>query len=102
LKTPISIRMTGCSNGCGRPFLSEIGLVGKAPGRYNLYLGASFTGERLNKLYKEMLSEEQIVEALTPILADYAKSKEADEHFGDFVIRKGYIKATTAGLNFHD
>ena len=102
LKTPISIRMTGCSNGCGRPFLAEIGLVGKAPGKYNLYLGASFTGERLNKLYKEMLSEEQIIEALSPILADYAKNKEVEEHFGDFVIRKNYIKATTAGLNFHD
>jgi sulfite reductase (NADPH) hemoprotein beta-component len=102
LKTPISIRMTGCSNGCGRPFLAEIGLVGKAPGKYNLYLGASFTGERLNKLYKEMLSEEQIIEALSPILVDYAKNKDAEEHFGDFVIRKGYIKATTAGLNFHD
>jgi len=102
LKTPISIRMTGCSNGCGRPFLAEIGLVGKAPGKYNLYLGASFAGERLNKLYKEMLSEEQIIEALSPILADYAKNKEVEEHFGDFVIRKNYIKATTAGLNFHD
>ena len=102
LKTPISIRMTGCSNGCGRPFLAEIGLVGKAPGKYNLYLGASFAGERLNKLYKEMLSEEQIIETLSPILADYAKNKEVEEHFGDFVIRKNYIKATTAGLNFHD
>jgi len=67
-----------------------------------LYLGASFTGERLNKLYKEMLSEDQIIEVLTPILADYAKNKETEEHFGDFVIRKGYIKATTAGLNFHE
>jgi sulfite reductase (NADPH) hemoprotein beta-component len=102
LKTPISIRMTGCPNGCGRPFLAEIGLVGKAPGKYNLYLGASFTGDRLNKLYKEMLSEEQIIEALAPILADYAKNKQAEEHFGDFVIRKEYVKATTAGLNFHE
>lgn len=102
LQTPISIRMTGCSNGCGRPFLAEIGLVGKAPGFYNLYLGADFTGQRLNKLYKEMLSEEQILETLTPILADYAKNKQSDEHFGDFVIRQGYVKATTAGLNFHD
>lgn len=101
-QTPISIRMTGCSNGCGRPFLGEIGLVGRAPGKYNLYLGASFTGDRLNKLYKEMLSEEQIIETLTPILADYAKNKETEEHFGDFVIRKEYIKATTAGLNFHE
>jgi len=101
-KTPISIRMTGCPNGCGRPFLSEIGLVGKAPGKYNLYLGASFVGERLNKLYKEMVSEDQIIEALTPILHDYAENRNVEEHFGDFVIRKEYVKATTAGLNFHD
>ena len=101
-QTPISIRMTGCANGCGRPFLAEIGLVGRAPGKYNLYLGASFTGERLNKLYKEMLSEEQILETLEPILADYAHNKAKNEHFGDFVIRQGYIKATTAGLNFHE
>ncbi len=100
-KTPISIRMTGCPNGCGRPFLSEIGLVGKAPGKYNLYLGASFTGDRLNKLYKEMLSEQDILSALTPVLVDFAQHKQEEEHFGDFVIRKDYVKATTAGLNFH-
>jgi sulfite reductase (NADPH) hemoprotein beta-component len=100
--TPISIRMTGCANGCGRPFLAEIAMVGRAPGRYNLYLGASFTGERLNKLYKEMLNEEEILNELRPLLADYAKTRETAEHFGDFVIRKGYIKATTAGLNFHE
>ena len=100
--TPISIRMTGCPNGCGRPFLAEIAMVGRAPGRYNLYLGASFTGDRLNKLYKEMLNEEEILNELRPLLADYAKNRITDEHFGDFVIRKGYIKATTAGLNFHE
>jgi len=99
---PISIRMTGCPNGCGRPFLSEIGLVGKAPGKYNLYLGAGFTGDRLNKLYKEMLSEEQILEALAPIFHDFAHERLDEEHFGDFVIRKEYVKATTAGLNFHE
>ncbi len=99
--TPISIRMTGCPNGCGRPFLAEIAMVGRAPGRYNLYLGASFTGDRLNKLYKEMLNEEEILNELRPLLADYAKNRITDEHFGDFVIRKGYIKATTAGINFH-
>jgi len=99
---PISIRMTGCPNGCGRPFLSEIGLVGKAPGKYNLYLGAGFTGDRLNKLYKEMLSEDQILEALAPIFHDFALHKLDEEHFGDFVIRKEYVKATTAGLNFHE
>ena len=101
LKVPITIRMTGCPNGCGRPFLAEIGLVGRAPGLYNLYLGAGFVGERLNKLYKEMLTEEQIIEALSPILQHYAQSRTKDEHFGDFVIRKGYINATTSGKSFH-
>ncbi len=101
LQTPISIRMTGCPNGCGRPFLSEIGLVGRAPGLYNLYLGAAFVGDRLNKLYKEMLSGDEIINALSPILEDYALTRTQDEYFGDFVIRKGYIKATTEGKNFH-
>ena len=102
LNEPITIRMTGCANGCGRPFLAEIGLVGRAPGKYNLYLGASFVGDRLNKLYKEMLSEEEIIAALTPILEDYAKTKDTNEHFGNFVIRKGYVKATTEGKKFHE
>jgi len=102
LNEPISIRMTGCANGCGRPFLAEIGLVGRAPGKYNLYLGASFVGDRLNKLYKEMLSEEEIIAALTPILEDYAKTRDQNERFGNFVIRKGYVKATTEGKKFHD
>jgi sulfite reductase (NADPH) hemoprotein beta-component len=102
LNEPISIRMTGCANGCGRPFLAEIGLVGRAPGRYNLYLGASFVGDRLNKLYKEMLSEEEIIATLTPILEDFAKTRDKNERFGNFVIRKGYVQATTEGKKFHD
>jgi sulfite reductase (NADPH) hemoprotein beta-component len=95
------IRMTGCANGCGRPFLGEIGLVGKSPGKYNLYLGAGFTGERLNKLYAELLNEEEILSALRPILADYAANRNSGERFGDFTIRKEYILATTSGLDFH-
>lgn len=102
LNEPITIRMTGCANGCGRPFLAEIGLVGRAPGKYNLYLGASFVGDRLNKLYKEMLSEEEIIAVLTPILEDFARTRAQNEHFGDFVIRKEYVKATTEGKKFHD
>lgn len=98
---PINVRMTGCPNGCARPFLGEIGLVGKAPGKYNLYLGASHIGNRLNKLYKENINEAQILEALEPILADYANAKYVDEHFGDFVIRKGYVKTVFNGLDFH-
>ena len=98
----IVIRMTGCPNGCGRPYLGEIGLIGKAVGRYNLYLGASHSGERLNKLYKEMLNEEEIIAELKPIIEDYAKNRESGEHFGDFTIRKKYVKATLHGLDFHD
>ncbi len=97
----IVIRSTGCPNGCGRPYLGEIGLVGKVPGKYNLYLGAGFDGERLNKLYKTSVSHQEIIDALKPILLDYAKERNEGERFGDFTIRKDYVKATTAGNNFH-
>jgi sulfite reductase (NADPH) hemoprotein beta-component len=97
----IVIRSTGCPNGCGRPYLGEIGLVGKVPGKYNLYLGAGFDGERLNKLYRNSITHEQIIDELKPILLSYAKEREEGERFGDFTIRKGYVKATTAGNNFH-
>jgi sulfite reductase (NADPH) hemoprotein beta-component len=97
----INIRMTGCPNGCGRPYLGEIGLVGRAMGKYNLYLGASHNGDRLNKLYKEMLDETEIIATLKPIFEDYAKNREQNEWFGDFVIRQNYVKATTQGLDFH-
>jgi sulfite reductase (NADPH) hemoprotein beta-component len=97
----IVIRSTGCPNGCGRPYLGEIGLVGKVPGKYNLYLGAGFDGERLNKRYRTSITHEQIIDELKPILLSYAKEREDGECFGDFTIRKGYVKATTAGNQFH-
>lgn len=97
----INIRVTGCPNGCGRPYLGEIGFVGKALGRYNMYLGAAHTGERLNKLYKENIHESEIEGLVQPILEDYSKNAEENESFGDFVIRKNYIKATVQGLDFH-
>ncbi len=98
---PISIRMTGCPNGCGRPFLGEIAFVGRSPGKYNMYLGAAFNGQRLNKLYREMIDEAEILNVLRPILKDYAENRGVDERFGDFVIRKGYVKATLAGREFY-
>jgi sulfite reductase (NADPH) hemoprotein beta-component len=101
-KTAINIRMTGCPNGCGRPYLGEIAFIGKSPGYYNLYLGAAHNGERLNKLYREMLNEEAILQELAPILAHYARERSPGERFGDFVIRKEYVKATTHGTNFHE
>ena len=90
----INIRMTGCPNGCGRSPLGEIGLVGRAIGRYNLYLGASHNGDRLNTLYKEMLAEEEILETMEPLFAAFAQEREKGEHFGNFVIRKGIVEAT--------
>ena len=98
----INIRMTGCPNGCARPGLGEIGFIGKAPGKYNMYLGAAHNGTRLNKMYRENIGEEEILSELKVILPRYAKEREEGEHFGDFVIRAGIIKATTDGTNFHD
>jgi sulfite reductase (NADPH) hemoprotein beta-component len=97
----IVIRMTGCPNGCARPYLAEIGLVGKGPGRYNLYLGAAFDGSRLSKLYAEDLEHDEIVAALDPVLAAYAKEREPNERFGEFVIRAGFVAKTGNGADFH-
>ncbi|OAS89518.1 MULTISPECIES: assimilatory sulfite reductase (NADPH) hemoprotein subunit [Metabacillus] len=98
----ITIRMTGCPNGCARHALGEIGFIGKAPGKYNMYLGAAFDGSRLSKMYRENIGEEEILSELRVLLSRYAKEREEGEHFGDFVIRAGVIKATTDGTNFHD
>ena len=97
----ILIRMTGCPNGCGRPYLGEIAFIGKAPGVYNMYLGAGFSGNRLNKLYREMVHEKDILEELHKIIPHYAKERKKGEHFGDFVIRTGYVKETYHGTDFH-
>lgn len=97
----ITIRMTGCPNGCARHALGEIGFIGKAPGKYNMYLGAAFDGSRLSKMYRENIGEEDILSELRSILPRYAKERNEGEHFGDFVIRAGIIEATTDGTNFH-
>jgi sulfite reductase (NADPH) hemoprotein beta-component len=97
----IVIRMTGCPNGCARPYLAEIGLVGRNPGLYNLYLGAAFDGSRLNKLYAADVDETRIIGLLEPMFQRYAKEREEGERFGDFVIRAGYVRPTTAGNQFH-
>ncbi|MDN3016373.1 assimilatory sulfite reductase (NADPH) hemoprotein subunit [Paenibacillus sp. BSR1-1] len=98
----ITIRMTGCPNGCARPALGEIAFIGKAVGKYNMYLGAAFDGSRLNKMYRENIGEEEILSELRVLLSRFAKEREDGEHFGDFVIRAGIIKATTDGTNFHE
>lgn len=89
----ILIRMTGCPNGCGRPFLGEIGLIGRSLGKYNLYLGAGFSGDRLNTLYREMLDEDGILKELSLLIPQYAEERKPGERFGDFVVRKGIVNA---------
>ena len=87
----INLRISGCPNGCSRPYLAEIALVGKAPGRYNLMLGADHRGQRLNSLYRENIAEPEILAALDPLLAAYAASRAGDEGFGDYLLRAGVI-----------
>lgn len=97
----IKIRMTGCPNGCGRSVMGEIGLIGKSLGKYNLYLGGDFQGQRLSKLYQENLDEDGIIAALTPLFARYSTDALDQEHFGDFLVRNDIIPAAQGGLAFH-
>jgi sulfite reductase (NADPH) hemoprotein beta-component len=98
----IVIRMTGCPNGCGRPFLAEIGLVGKAPGKYHVYLGAAFNGTRLNALYRPSVAAADIAPLLRPILRRYAAERLDGERFGDFAIRAGIVSPTGRPADFHE
>jgi sulfite reductase (NADPH) hemoprotein beta-component len=99
-EAPISIRMSGCPNGCSRPYLAEIALVGKAPGKYNLYLGANASGTRLNALYRETIGEDEILACLKPLLQRYAAERGPGEGFGDFVVRANIVAAMPAGREF--
>ncbi|RYY27529.1 MAG: NADPH-dependent assimilatory sulfite reductase hemoprotein subunit [Chitinophagaceae bacterium] len=87
----IIIRMTGCPNGCARPYNAEVGFVGTAPGRYNLHLGGDNQGLRLNKIYKESLDESAILTELDNLFGIFHEEKLADESFGDFSMRKAWI-----------
>jgi len=91
-KEAIIIRMTGCPNGCGRPYAAEIGFVGTAAGRYNLYLGGDHEGERLNRLYKENLDEAAILKELDVLFWLYKKERLSGEKFGDFALRQRWYK----------
>ncbi|MBM7333416.1 MAG: NADPH-dependent assimilatory sulfite reductase hemoprotein subunit [Alcanivorax sp.] len=85
---PISLRLTGCPNGCARPYLGEIALTGRAPGLYNLYLGGSFNGDRLALLYAGNVDEARFLDLLAPLLERFAHDRHDDEHFGDFLLRR--------------
>jgi len=99
---PITVRMTGCANGCARPYVAEIGLVGKGPGRYTVFLGAGFAGDRLGAPYLDNANEVEILRALDPLFATFATDRTDAEHFGDFLVRTGAVREVTAGRHIHD
>ena len=98
----IVMRMTGCPNGCARPWLAEAAFVGKAYGAYNMYLGGGYHGQRLNKLYRSSIMEQEILDIMKGLLGRWSRERNDGEHFGDWTIRAGVIKETRVGLDFHD
>lgn len=90
----ITVRMTGCPNGCARPYAAEIGFVGKGPGRYQLWLGGNATGTRLNRVFKEMVKDPEIIDELRPLLTRFASERQEQERFGDWVARTLWTEAT--------
>lgn len=93
---PITLRITGCPNGCARPYLAEIALTGRAPGLYNLYLGGSYIGDRLNRLYASNVNEERFLQLLDPLFEQYARERKKGEFFGDFLVRAGLLDGLPA------
>ena len=99
----IILRVTGCPNGCGRAMLAEIGLVGKGPGKYNMYLGSDLAGSRVPKLYQENVGEQDILDIIDTLSAQWAKERNAGEAFGDFVIRAGIVSEVKISVkDFYD
>jgi sulfite reductase (NADPH) hemoprotein beta-component len=99
---PITMRMTGCPNGCSRPYIAEIALTGRAPGKYNFYLGGGFHGQRLNRMFQENIGEDAILKTLGQLFTKYAQDRNPDEPFGDFCIRAGIVQEVTEGRLSND
>ncbi|MCI5049927.1 MAG: NADPH-dependent assimilatory sulfite reductase hemoprotein subunit [Rickettsiales bacterium] len=94
-KEEITIRMTGCPNGCARPYAAEIGFIGKSAGRYNMHIGGDYEGYRLNTLYREEIDEAEILESLDSMFGDFVEKREEGERFGDFT-KRFYLDAKVA------
>ena len=97
--TPMTIRMTGCPNGCGRSYLAEIGFVGKGPGKYVLRLGGDYEGERLNQVYKEEVDEAETLEILDKLFGEFKKARNDNERFGDYMHRTHFKGKIFEGKN---
>lgn len=99
----IVLRVTGCPNGCGRAMLAEIGLVGKAIGRYNLHIGGNREGTRIPRMYRENITEKEILADIDQLVGRWASERENGEGFGDFAIRVGIIKPVLdPAVDFYD
>jgi sulfite reductase (NADPH) hemoprotein beta-component len=98
----IVMRMTGCPNGCARPYIAEVAFVGKALGTYSMLLGGGYYGQRLNKIYRETVTEPEILAILEPMIKRYALERHEGERFGDWTIRAGYIAPTVSGKLWYD
>lgn len=99
----IILRVTGCPNGCGRALLAEFGLVGKGPGKYNVYLGGNINGTRIPKLYQDGATETEVLNILDELIGRWSKERNTGEGFGDFVIRAGIIAEVKVSVrDFHD
>ena len=96
---PIVLRLSGCPNGCSRPYLGEIALIGRAIGRYDLRLGADFAGQRLNRVLRENIDEADILRELDTLFARYASERTEDERFGDFLVRSGVLPAPSHAIH---
>ncbi|MEJ2620624.1 MAG: assimilatory sulfite reductase (NADPH) hemoprotein subunit [Candidatus Thiodiazotropha sp.] len=102
-KEAIVMRVTGCPNGCARPYVAEIGVIGKGPGRYNLQLGGDGRGLRLNRLYRKNLNVHELLKTLDSLFKLYAEKRLANEGFGDFTIRYGLVKPViNPAEDYHD
>ena len=99
----IVLRVTGCPNGCGRAMLSEVGLVGKAPDRYNLHLGGNRTGTRIPRMYRENISSAAILSVLDELIGRWSQERMAGEDFGDYLIRAGVVKPVlNSAVDFYE
>ncbi len=94
----IIIRSTGCPNGCARPYMAELAFVGKAPGRYQVWLGGNASGTRLNRIWKDVIKDPEIETELRPVLARFAKERTASERFGDWCDRV-FLKEQAVAAN---
>jgi sulfite reductase (NADPH) hemoprotein beta-component len=100
-KQQLHIRMTGCPNGCARPYIAEVGLVGKAAGRYNLFLGGTIRGDKLGRLVRENLKEAEILALLSELLDVFIAERLQDESFGDFLLRANFVQSATVAKELH-